>query len=373
MNEANVYIYGEIYPDNSDYASEWGVVSLKDVVKQVKNANNPDKIILHINSRGGDVIEGFAIHDYIRSLNIPTESVIEGLCASIATIIMLAADTRRMFQNSEFLIHNPWGFAAGDADDMEDYAETLRKFEDRIVDLYLARTKASKEQLKNLMDEEKLLSSDVALELGFVNEVIETVKAVALFSNKNHNKMELNILNNLTSTLNKIHDAITGGKNTLKLQTADGLIAEFDTEKSDIGVGNTITVDGKRPADGDIFLSDKRIVTVKDGKVESIKTPEPNDSAEVVEILNSMNTAIGEFGSTMTVFNNFMASQNTRNEQVNSALLAIAAKVEEIGEAIASGYTPPSDRKIETDLKQETPVEAAIRIEKEEREKKATK
>ena len=379
MTEAHIYIYGEVYPDNSDFASDWGVVSLKDVVKQFKNTQNPDKIILHINSRGGDVIEGFAIHDFLVNTGIPIEATIEGLCASIATIILLAADDRKMFQNSEFLIHNPWGVAMGDADEMEGYAETLRKFEDRIIDLYIARTKATKKQLEDLMEDEKLLSSDVALELGFINEVIVTVKAVAVIPkssiNKKHNQMEDSIQKETKSILDKILAAITGrAKNTLKIQTADGKVAEFDTDDTEIKIGNSVTVDGKRPLDGDLLLHDKTIIIVKDGKVDQIKkdenTSENKTETEILATIKIVNDAIvAKFGSLDEVIT-FKAEQKTKNDEFTATLKLISDNLATIAETIHGDFDTPGVHGLRANIddKELTPVQRALAKKKAEEE-----
>ena len=63
--EGNIFIYGDIYPDQSDNASDYGVVSLKAITEQINAQKNADRFIVHIHSRGGDVNEGWAIHDAI--------------------------------------------------------------------------------------------------------------------------------------------------------------------------------------------------------------------------------------------------------------------------------------------------------------------
>ena len=93
MKVGDIFIYGDVYNQQSEQQNTaWGEVSLTSVKNQVKNlAADTDEYIVHIHSRGGDVYEGFAIHDYLRTLNKPVTTKIEGLCASIATIIALQA------------------------------------------------------------------------------------------------------------------------------------------------------------------------------------------------------------------------------------------------------------------------------------------
>ena len=108
MSVANIYIYGEIgYGFQDSIASEYGYVTVKDVVKQLGSVGEAEEIIVHIHSNGGGVDEGFAIHDILRATGKKITTINEGMCASIATIILLAGDTRIATENSTTLIHFP--------------------------------------------------------------------------------------------------------------------------------------------------------------------------------------------------------------------------------------------------------------------------
>ena len=187
-----IYVYGDIYNDQSDYASAWGIVSLTDVKNQMAECPaDEDDVVVNIHTRGGDVFEGFAIHDFLKTSGKNITTKVVGLCASIGTVVFCAGETRQMTENAEFLIHNPTGIVAGDAEDIEDYAELLREIENKLLDLYVTFTgKDKREHLRDLMNEDKLISPEDAKELGFVTEVIETVKAVA-YLDKNYLKNRL--------------------------------------------------------------------------------------------------------------------------------------------------------------------------------------
>ncbi|KKL54572.1 hypothetical protein LCGC14_2264030, partial [marine sediment metagenome] len=123
MTEGHIFIQGIISPWQDKAAEEWGEVNIKQVTQQIQDNVDAEKLIVHIHSPGGDVDEGFGIHDILVASGKEIETRIEGLCASIATIIALAGKTRMITENSEFMIHNPWMDAWGDADDLQKSAD----------------------------------------------------------------------------------------------------------------------------------------------------------------------------------------------------------------------------------------------------------
>jgi len=111
MTEGHIFIQGIISPWQDKYAEDYGEVNIKQVTQQIQNNKDAEKLIIHIHSPGGDVDEGFGIHDILvahgKANNVEIETSIEGLCASIATVIAMAGSTRMITENSEFMIHNP--------------------------------------------------------------------------------------------------------------------------------------------------------------------------------------------------------------------------------------------------------------------------
>ena len=152
--------------------------------------------MVYINSIGGDVVEGYAIHDFLRSLNKKITTNIIGKCYSIATVISLAGDKRMMSENSEFMIHNPWMDAGyGDATHYKKVSDQLEKEEGKLAKFYSTKTGVGITQLEALMDEETYLSFDEAKKLGFINAIENKLKAVAKIKEmKKENKTEAKTL-----------------------------------------------------------------------------------------------------------------------------------------------------------------------------------
>ena len=112
-------------------------VSLQNVMEQVKTAGAVDEYLVVINSGGGEVFEGYAIYNYLLSLNKPITTRGVGIVASIATVIFLAGKKRQLYNNTQFLIHNPWSMTEGDANEFIKKAEELKNIENNLIDFYV--------------------------------------------------------------------------------------------------------------------------------------------------------------------------------------------------------------------------------------------
>ena len=142
------------------------------------------KIIVNINSPGGFVDAGLGIHDILAAHKAEIETNVEGLTASMATIIAQSGDTRRMSDNALFLIHQPMQGAFANVTESEQALEELKKVNDRLVKIYDKRNDiSSEEEVRELMNVSngngKWLDADEALELGYIDEIYEPMKAAA--------------------------------------------------------------------------------------------------------------------------------------------------------------------------------------------------
>ena len=165
-----------IYDDIDDW---WGV-SAQSIVDQIRDLDATD-IDVRINCRGGMVFEGIAIYNALRLHKANIHIKVDGLAASIASVIAMAGDTVTMAENSMLMIHNPYGWASGDAEAMRKTADVMDKIADSIAVSYTARTGKTIEEMKALMDEETWYTAAEALESGLVDQVDSPVKAAACF------------------------------------------------------------------------------------------------------------------------------------------------------------------------------------------------
>lgn len=299
--EGHIFIYGQITSFQDEDAPKYGAVNLKDINKQLTANKEADTIIAHINSPGGDVFEGWAIHDVLRASGKKIITQGEGIVASIATVVFLAGTERRMTDNTQLMIHNPFGFAMGDAEDMQKYAERLKKEEDRIIDFYASATGNSRDEIVEMMKEETFFTADQAIEKGFATSKVEQIKAVALLKiDMNADELNKKIEEGNKGILSKIMALFKkqGLIKDLVLKTADDQNLDFGEEiqeASQIEEGSTATVDGK-PAEGEYTMPDGTTYVFAGGKVTEIKPPAEPEPApaedEATKALKAENEAL---------------------------------------------------------------------------------
>ncbi len=165
-----LYIYDDI--------DDWYGVSAKGLVDQLKEIDAAE-ITVRINSRGGSVFEGIAIYNALRLHQAKIHVSIEGLAASIATVVAMAGDTVTMAENALLMIHNPYGWTGGDAEELRKVADMLDKVTDSIALSYTARNGKTLDEMKALMDEETWFTAAEAKEAGLVDEIDEPIKLAA--------------------------------------------------------------------------------------------------------------------------------------------------------------------------------------------------
>ena len=137
-------------------------------------------IELRINSPGGSVFDGQAIYNALKRHPANVTTYIDGVAASIASVIALSGDKIVMAGNSLFMIHNPWGFAQGDSVELRKYADLLDKVRETIVNVYKEKCGLSEEEIIAAMDAETWMTAEEAQAFGFVDEIGTELKLAAL-------------------------------------------------------------------------------------------------------------------------------------------------------------------------------------------------
>ncbi len=162
-NETTIYIYDEI---------GWFGISAEQIVKDI-NAVEGGTINLRINSPGGSVFDGLSIFNAIKQHKAKTISHIDGLAASISSIIPLASDEIIMASNAFYMIHDPWGLVIGSAEDMRKEADLLEKVAGSLVDTYVNNSEKTEKEIRAFMADETWFTADEALKAGFIDKVFE--------------------------------------------------------------------------------------------------------------------------------------------------------------------------------------------------------
>lgn len=154
-------------------------VSAKSFLADLQRIPADHTILLKIHSPGGEVFDGNAIFNSLKRRAADVVVQIEGIAASMATVISLAGHHVKMAANGFYMIHNPWGMAMGDASELRDQAELLDKIRSNMVGAYAAKSGQSPEQITAWMDAETWFTAEQALAAGFVDEITDGIALAA--------------------------------------------------------------------------------------------------------------------------------------------------------------------------------------------------
>lgn len=169
---ATIYVY--------DAIGGWDGVQAGNFVKSIA-AIEKSSIHLRINSPGGDVFDTRAIKTALEQHPSRVTAFIDGLAASSASFLMMAADDIRIAKGAFVMIHNPWGFAMGDAAEMRATAVLLDQVGSAIRGDYAARTGLEEEELARMMNAETWMPAEEAVEKGFCDSIMtKRAKASAM-------------------------------------------------------------------------------------------------------------------------------------------------------------------------------------------------
>jgi ATP-dependent Clp protease protease subunit len=152
----------------------WDELSAEDVVNAI-DAIATGTIHVKVQSPGGSIYAGLAIHNALKRHPANVISEVDSLAASIASVIVMAG-TLKMPENSFLIIHNPWTYVQGESKDLKKVADILDKLKDSITSIYVGKSGQTTEKISSMMDEDTLLSAAEAKELGFADEIIGAVK-----------------------------------------------------------------------------------------------------------------------------------------------------------------------------------------------------
>ncbi len=169
---AEVYIY-------EDIGKRFGGVSDKQFAADLKALGAVSTIHVRLNSYGGDVFEGLAIYRLLADHPATVVAFIDGIAASIASVIAMAGDEIRIAEAGEIMIHEAWTVAIGPAVEMRAAADHLEATSSSIADVYAARTGQSKDQIQAWMAAETTFQSADAVKHGFAQTVMPNVKMAA--------------------------------------------------------------------------------------------------------------------------------------------------------------------------------------------------
>jgi ATP-dependent protease ClpP protease subunit len=303
----HIYIYGEIGKQ----------VTLDTVLKEI--TPKASEYIVHIHSPGGDVFEGYAIHNALRNTGKEIEVRVEGTCASIAMSIASVATKGRLFANtkSNLMVHNPtFQNISGGSKDLRNAAGLLDQIKSQFLKEWGTRTGLDQGQLSQMYDTETWMTPEQALELGFIDGVSDVLKAVAKADYQKYKHMKDK--NTIIAFAEDFMKKVTGlfSPKALTDTLADGTVVVVQSEDGD-WTGKQITYeDGSPVPPGTYELNGGRTLTVgENSTVETVteveaKAEKENDM-KLKEENEALKARVAELESALTARNDAAAKLET--------------------------------------------------------------
>lgn len=172
-----VYIYGSIVRYRWD-DEDTTAMSFK---KDLEDLGDIDTLNLYVNSPGGSVFQAQAIYSILARQTAQKVAYIDGIAASAASFLIMAADKIVMPKNATMMVHNPLTIVIGNAKDLRKEADALDKITVGMIESYLSHTgdKITEDKLKELLDAETWMTAQECLDYGFADEIIEAKEVAA--------------------------------------------------------------------------------------------------------------------------------------------------------------------------------------------------
>lgn len=282
---AELYIYSEIIPWEDEE-----MTSSASFKKDLEKFSNARQLKIHINSPGGSVFDGISIANMIKRFKGETICYVDGLSASIASVITASCDKVIMPSNSMQMIHNALtgGFIFANAKEFRKMADDLDKISASIRQSYLSKSngKITEEKLIELMDNETWLSAEECFEYGLCDEVISANKMVASVPSK-FNGIFNNIPDNLKELLNKEGEKVEKNKEVLVEEETTEEIVEESLEVIEEDEVNEETVAEEKEES----IEETQEVDPKDAEIENLKATIETITNEKLELETKLNEA----------------------------------------------------------------------------------
>lgn len=178
--KAELYFYGDIVSDSwQSYLYEEDKCP-QDIVDFLAELDDFESLHIYINSGGGSVYGGLAIYNILKRYKGNKMVKVDGIAASIASVIALAGDQLVIPKNAQFMIHKPWSMIAGNANDFRKHADLLDTCQESIMSVYMEHVKenVSRDTIEEMVNKETWLTGKQAAEY-FEIEVEESAEIAA--------------------------------------------------------------------------------------------------------------------------------------------------------------------------------------------------
>lgn len=175
--KAEIILYAAI---GQDYWGDGSMISAKNFSDELKALpKTVNDLTVRINSPGGDVFDGVAIYNRLKQFDGNVSVIIDGLAASIATIIACAGDSITIGEGALYMVHLPWTFAYGNRMELDNTVNRLMDVEAQMIGIYAKKSGLDRSEVQALMEAETWMDADQAIEKGFVDSTVEESVPIA--------------------------------------------------------------------------------------------------------------------------------------------------------------------------------------------------
>lgn len=241
-SEADLFVYGEIVDDDTDWwtgEKDPALVGLLSFKKELDNIGNVQNLNIYINSPGGDVFTASTMISMLKRVKDKGTTInayVDGLSASAASFLMMVADNINLYKNSTVMVHKPMSIAFGNANDMQKTIDALNKIEESVMmPMYMNKSKVKEEEIKSLIDAETWLNAKDMDKYFNVTLLDEEKTAVASISSdlfKNYKNVPDFIKNSLKTVQNE-ENIEENAQKTEEIGQNDPISAENTPENSE--------------------------------------------------------------------------------------------------------------------------------------------
>jgi len=292
--------------------------TLVDLAVFLSANQNATELEITIESGGGFVDEGFAIYDMLRETGKPITTIAKQ-ADSIASVIFLAGDVRKVYNNAQPVIHFPFienlFVERATADELAVITKGISQMQNRIINLYEERTGANADALKVIMEKNEPITAATFMQLGFASELINETASVTAYQTlakikafNNFNKDTMKTKSDLLKWFEKIELSIKNlGKQepvmvkNLSVTLKDSSTIYVKTEAEAIAVNDPVFTDPEmtQPAlDGDYVMSDDSKITLLGGVITAITPVEaPSAEAQIADLTERLNALTADLAA----------------------------------------------------------------------------
>jgi len=294
-----------------DEIGGWGTTP--DMIARELDFANGEDIEIRVNSGGGDVFDGIAIYNFLKNYKGSVSVVVDGIAASIASIIALAGDSLTMNEGAFFMIHNPWSGMMGESEDFRKQADLLDGIRDQLLGIYERATGLERDKIQSMMDDETWLNADQAIEMGFATGKQESIKVAANLDKTKY------IFNNVPMELKKMNKKEDVIHNEVAEKVESGEIELEETPLDEVKAAL------EEPTAEDEPQEEELVAEVEEAE-EEILEDEPEE-AKALYTEDQLQEAV----------NAALAAENTRRDEIKA--LSFAGQESLVDELIQEGVS----------------------------------